>query len=97
MSHSAGAFSIIVLLLIPFLSFASDFSKGDNGVADSIIGDYFISHGGNSSRVRFSKNSDGTYRCFVLWVQYCTEKDGSKTLDRKNPDKRNKGQGHGCL
>lgn len=55
--------------------------------SDRILGDYRADYAGNSSKVRFSKGSDGTYYCKAYWVKDCLDKDGNKILDKKNPDK----------
>lgn len=58
-----------------------------NAVGDNIIGTYLVDHKGEKSKVRVSKNADGTYTAQVFWVQNRTEKDGSVRKDAKNPDK----------
>lgn len=58
-----------------------------NSKADNIIGDYLVDHKGEKSKVRISKNADGSYTAQVFWVQNRTEKDGSVRKDTKNPDK----------
>ena len=76
-----STFIIGVVLSCP-LSFAQD-----NSVADSIIGEYIAEHQGEVSKVRISKEDDGTYTAQVIWVKNRTDKDGSVRLDEKNPDK----------
>ena len=80
-----STFIIGVVLSCP-LSFAQD-----NSVADSIIGEYIAEHQGEVSKVRISKEDDGTYTARVIWVKNRTDKDGSVRLDEKNPDKSLRG------
>ena len=80
-----STFIIGVVLSCP-LSFAQD-----NSVADSIIGEYIAEHQGEVSKVRISKEDDGTYTAQVIWVKNRTDKDGSVRLDEKNPDKSLRG------
>ena len=77
----------IVALVLGILMSVSIVYCQDNSVADSIIGEYFVDHQGESSMVRITKESDGTYKAQVFWVQNRTDKDGDVRLDAKNPDK----------
>ena len=58
-----------------------------NAAGDNIIGSYLVDHKGEKSKVKISKNADGSYTAQVFWVQNRTEKDGSVRKDAKNPDK----------
>lgn len=58
-----------------------------NNNADSIVGDYYIVQNGDESKVRFSKNADGTYKCQITWLKEDKDANGNKYLDTKNPDK----------
>lgn len=64
-------------------------AQGDdlNASADNIVGTYLVDHKGEKSKVKISKNTDGSYTAQVFWVQNRTEKDGSVRKDVKNPDK----------
>lgn len=64
-------------------------AQGDdlNASADNIVGTYLADHKGEKSKVKISKNTDGSYTAQVFWVQNRTEKDGSVRKDVKNPDK----------
>ena len=57
-----------------------------NDSADSIVGTYFAVQSGENSKVKISKNSDGSYKCQVIWVENDMV-NGAKLLDPKNPDK----------
>lgn len=58
-----------------------------NTAGDNIVGTYLVDHRGEKSKVKVSKNADGSYTAQVFWVQNRTEKDGSVRKDAKNPDK----------
>ena len=58
-----------------------------NAAGDNIIGNYYVDHRGEISKVKVYKASDGTYSAQVFWVKNRLEKDGSVRKDTKNPDK----------
>ena len=62
-------------------------AQGINDKADNIIGEYLTDRGGSKSKVRITKNADGTYNAQVFWVENPYDKDGKKRKDVKNPDK----------
>jgi uncharacterized protein (DUF2147 family) len=66
-----------------FTSIAQDI----NNNPDSIIGEYLADRGGSKSKVRVTKNADGTYTAQVFWVEHPLDKNGNKRKDTKNPDK----------
>lgn len=94
-SRNRNAAWVVMMLVIaaavcPLTSSAADKvvkTPADNSKADAIVGDYFISHKGEESKVRFSRNSDGTYKCQIYWVARDKDASGKKILDPKNPDK----------
>lgn len=55
--------------------------------ADRIVGTYKVVRNGVNSKVKVSKNANGTYRAQVVWVDNLKMPDGSTRLDVKNPDK----------
>ena len=59
-----------------------------NSQADNIVGLYYVSYDGEESKVRFTKEADGTYRAQTVWVKDCRDADGNVRRDEKNPDKR---------
>lgn len=69
------------LMAIP--SMAQDFRSN----ADNIIGEYLTDRGGSKSKVRVTKNADGSYDAQVFWVENPYGEDGKKRKDVKNPDK----------
>ena len=78
-----------IVAIICALAFAvPSFAQGLNDKADSIIGEYQTDRGGSKSKVRISKNADGSYDAQVFWVENPYEADGkTKRKDVKNPDK----------
>ncbi|MBQ2374640.1 MAG: DUF2147 domain-containing protein [Alistipes sp.] len=78
-----------IIAIISIMAFAApSFAQGINDKADNIIGEYLTDRGGSKSKVRITKNADGTYDAQVFWVQNPYEADGkTKRKDVKNPDK----------
>ena len=62
-------------------------AQGINDKADNIVGEYLTDRGGNKSKVRVTKNADGTYNAQVFWVEKPLDAQGNKRKDVKNPDK----------
>ena len=58
-----------------------------NSVADSILGEYEVNHQGEFTKVRVTKEDDGTYKAQVFWVENRLDENGNVRLDEKNPDK----------
>ena len=59
-----------------------------NSEPDNIIGMYYVSYESQESKVRFTKENDGTYKAQTVWVKGCRDEDGNVILrDVKNPDK----------
>ena len=58
-----------------------------NDKADNIVGEYLTDRGGSKSKVRVTKNVDGTYDAQVFWVEKPLDAKGNKRKDVKNPDK----------
>lgn len=76
--------AIICALVCTIPSYAQDI----NGKGDNILGEYLTDRGGSKSKVRITKNADGTYNAQVFWVENPYEADGkTKRKDVKNPDK----------
>lgn len=62
-------------------------ANGINDNADNIVGEYLTDRGGSKSKVRVTKNADGTYSAQMFWVEKPYDADGKKRKDVKNPDK----------
>lgn len=78
------------LLLTLFCALAlalPSFAQGLNDKADNIVGEYLTDRGGSKSKVRITKNTDGTYNAQVFWVEKPFDAQGNKRKDVKNPDK----------
>ena len=54
---------------------------------DNVIGEYLVSHQGEESKIRVTKNDDGTFTGQVFWVKNRRDKKGNVRLDTKNPDR----------
>ncbi|MDE6159654.1 MAG: DUF2147 domain-containing protein [Bacteroidaceae bacterium] len=77
----------IMMLVCGLISASTSFAQKLNDHADNIIGEYLTDHGGSKSKVRVTKNAQGTYDAKVFWVEHSTDKNGNKRKDVKNPDK----------
>ena len=75
--------TILYTLMVALPSFA----QGFNDKADNIVGEYLTDRGGNKSKVRVTKNPDGTFSAQVFWVEKPFDAKGNKRKDVKNPDK----------
>ena len=78
-------FFSVVLALAAILPSAAQTALNDK--ADSILGEYYLVQNGEESKVRFTKNSDGSYKCRIFWIKNDKDASGRKFLDEKNPDK----------
>ena len=76
-------FSIIAALFMALPAVAQNI----NSNPDSIVGEYSTDRGGSKSKVRVTKNQDGTYTAQVFWVENPLDANGNKRKDVKNPDK----------
>lgn len=77
---------ITLLCIVAFATTASA-QYASNNNPDSIVGEYLTDRGGSKSKVRVTKNADGTYDAQVFWVENPYDKEGKKRKDEKNPDK----------
>ena len=74
--------TILCALFFALPSMAQNFNE--NG--DAIIGEYLTDRGGSKSKVRITKNADGSYDAQVFWVENPYDENGNKRKDVKNPD-----------
>lgn len=74
-----------LLVLVAFAAPLSAQNLNDNG--DNIVGEYLTDRGGSKSKVRVTRNDNGTYTAQVFWVENALDKNGNKRKDVKNPDK----------
>ena len=77
----------MMTLLCALVFSMPSFAQGINDKADNIVGEYLTDRGGNKSKVRVTKNADGTYNAQVFWVEKPLDAQGNKRKDVKNPDK----------
>ena len=78
---------LIVTILCAMAFCLPSMAQGINDKADNIIGEYLTDRGGSKSKVRVTKNANGTYNAQVFWVENPYGEDGKKRKDVKNPDK----------
>ncbi len=83
--HAAGAGLPETVEISAGIYVSSSPDLGD--APDDIVGEYYVCHEGEESRVRFSKMDDGTYSAQVIWVRNRLDENGNVRLDEKNPDK----------
>ena len=62
-----------------------------NETGDNILGVYLGEQKGDVFKARITKSDDGTYKGQIFWMENDREADGSKRLDKKNPDKSLRG------
>ena len=67
------------------MAFSSN-AQGLNSKGDNIIGEYLSIKDGSKSKIRISKEADGTYTAQVFWVEKALDAKGNKRKDTKNPD-----------
>lgn len=75
----------LLLLLCCFMAVSMPMMAQSAG--DKIVGTYKVLRGGVNSKVKVIKNTNGTYKAQVIWVDNIKMPDGSTRLDVKNPDK----------
>ena len=79
----------LTLILLAFAMVLPTFAQaGSNDKADSIVGEYLTDRGGKKSKVRVTKEKDGTYTAQVFWVEQPLDANGKKRKDVKNPDEK---------
>ena len=79
-------FALALAALLCFLPAMAQNPLNDN--PDSIVGEYLIHDKSGDSKVRFTRNSSGTYDCQVFWVKNAIDPEtGQPWLDYRTPDK----------
>ena len=79
--------NFIMTIICTLFVITPTFAQGINDNADNIVGEYLTDRGGSKSKVRVTKNADGTYNAQVFWVEKPNDANGNKRKDVKNPDK----------
>lgn len=59
-----------------------------NNQGDNIVGTYQAKQGDDNFKASITKQTDGTYKCQMIWLEHDRDVNGNKLLDEKNPDKR---------
>lgn len=75
----------LLMLLCCFMAVSMPM-MGQNA-SDKIVGTYKVLRHGVNSKVKVTKNANGTYKAQVIWADNLKKPDGSILLDEKNPDK----------
>ena len=78
---------LLMIFMGALMMVLPSFAQGINDKADNIVGEYLTDRGGSKSKVRITKNAEGSYDAQVFWVEKPLDKDGKKRKDVKNPDK----------
>ncbi len=78
----------IISILIAAVSAIGLFAQDMNAAGDNIIGNYFTDYGGSESRIRITKEKDGSYKAQVFWCSDALDKNGNVQKDVKNPDEK---------
>ena len=60
---------LLMIFMGALLMVLPSFAQGINDKADNIVGEYLTDRGGSKSKVRVTKNTDGTYNAQVFWVE----------------------------
>ena len=76
---------IIFTLMCVIMALSSN-AQGLNSKGDNIIGEYLSIKDGSKSKIRISKEANGTYTAQVFWVEKAYDSKGNKRKDTKNPD-----------
>lgn len=79
---------ILMALSMVLMAFTANAQSALNDSADSIVGLYESDFGGDASKIRITKEEDGTYNAQVYWLAHPLDKNGKPLLDEKNPDKK---------
>ena len=80
-------FIATILCLFAFVATA-EAQHSSNNNPDSIVGTYLTDRGGSKSKIRVTKNANGTYNAQLFWVENPNDANGKKRKDVKNPDKK---------
>ena len=77
----------ILFTIICALTVLASNAQDLNSNGDNIIGNYLNPKDGNNSKIKFTKEADGTYTAQVYWIEKAFDANGNKRKDTKNPDK----------
>ena len=78
----------IVFTLLCAMTFSlTTFAQDLNSNGDNILGEYLSLKDGSKSKIKITKEADGTYTAQVYWVEKSLDANGNKRKDVKNPNK----------
>ena len=78
----------VILLAVTLACFGATFAQNAlNNKADNIVGTYQGKQGEDLFKATITKQSDGSFKGQVIWVEHDRDVNGNKLLDEKNPDK----------
>ena len=78
---------IIFTLLCAMMFSLTTFAQDLNSNGDNILGEYLSLKDGSKSKIKITKEADGTYTAQVYWVEKSLDANGNKRKDVKNPNK----------
>ena len=78
---------IIFTLLCAMTFSLTTYAQDLNSNGDNILGEYLSIKDGGKSKIKITKEADGTYTAQVYWVERALDANGNKRKDVKNPDK----------
>lgn len=73
----------VALVAVALVATVSTYAQS---AADKILGVYHVVEEGKESKVRFTKQPDGTYQGQIIWLLNPNNPDGSRKYDVKNPN-----------
>ena len=77
----------IIFTIICALATLSLNAQDLNSNGDNILGEYLSIKDGGKSKIKITKEANGTYTAQVYWVERALDANGNKRKDVKNPDK----------
>ena len=77
----------IIFTIICALATLSLNAQDLNSNGDNILGEYLSIKDGGKSKIKITKEANGTYTAQVYWVERALDASGNKRKDVKNPDK----------
>lgn len=77
----------LLLMFVLGYAFPAQAQNALNTKGDNIVGTYRGVQKNDKFKVKVTRQSNGTYRAQIFWVEHDTDSDGKKILDGNNPDK----------
>ncbi|MBR5850190.1 MAG: DUF2147 domain-containing protein [Alistipes sp.] len=76
----------LMKVLVVAVALVATVSTYAQSAADKLVGVYHAVEEGKESKIRFTKQEDGTYQGQIIWLLQPNNPDGSRKYDTKNPD-----------